>query len=78
MAALPKSPHGRRSSSGGGLRPVLPFGLDDGSAVEVDDDDDVPELGPPREASAFAGGAGVDEVEYAYGYAFAPYTFTKF
>lgn len=71
MAALPKSPAARRSSSGGGLRPVLPFGLDDGSAVDLDeeDDDDEPEMGPiPREQSGpFAAGAGVDEVEYAYG-----------
>ncbi|KIJ70335.1 hypothetical protein HYDPIDRAFT_105043 [Hydnomerulius pinastri MD-312] len=70
MAALPKSPAGnRRSSSGGGLRPVLPFGLDDGSAVDLDDDDDEPELGPmPRDQSGpFASGGGVDEVEYAYG-----------
>ncbi|KAF8138236.1 hypothetical protein EV363DRAFT_1393697 [Boletus edulis] len=72
MAALPKSPAGnRRSSSGTGLRPVLPFGLDDGSAVDLDDvDEDEPELGPmPREQSGpFASGGGVDEVEYAYGY----------
>ncbi|PFH52639.1 hypothetical protein AMATHDRAFT_139711 [Amanita thiersii Skay4041] len=68
MAALPKSPAGRRSSSGGGLRPVLPFGLDDGTAVE-DIDEELTELGPmPREPSSpFASGAGVDEVEYAYG-----------
>ena len=68
MAALPKSPAGtRRSSSGSGLRPVLPFGLDDGSAVDVDDDSEL--LGPvPRDQSGpFAAGAGVDEVEYAYG-----------
>jgi hypothetical protein len=67
MAALPKSPATRRSSAGGGLRPVMPFGLDDGSAVELDDDE--AELGPvPREQSGpFAAGAGVDEVEYAYG-----------
>lgn len=65
MAALPKSPATRRTSSGTGLRPVVPFGLDDGSAV---DDDDLDDVGPaPREQSAFAGGAGVDEVEYAYG-----------
>ena len=67
MAALPKSPAGhRRSSSGGGLRPVLTFELDDNSALE---DDDEPEMGPmPREQSgAFASGGGVDEVEYAYG-----------
>jgi hypothetical protein len=69
MAALPKSPAGaRRSSSGGGLRPVLPFGLDDGSAVDLEDDDEA-EMGPiPREQSGpFGTGAGVDEVEYAYG-----------
>jgi len=69
MAALPKSPAGnRRSSSGAGLRPVLPFGLDDSSAVDLDDLDE-PELGPiPREQSGpFASGGGVDEVEYAYG-----------
>ncbi|KAF8559062.1 hypothetical protein OG21DRAFT_1503519 [Imleria badia] len=69
MAALPKSPAGnRRSSSGAGLRPVLPFGLDDGSAVDLDELDE-PELGPiPREQSGpFASGGGVDEVEYAYG-----------
>lgn len=72
MAALPKSPAGahRRSSSGSSLRPVLPFGLDDASAVDLDiDDEDEPEMGPiPREQSGpFAAGAGVDEVEYAYG-----------
>jgi hypothetical protein len=68
MAALPKSP-ARRSSSGGGLRPVLPFGLDDGSALDPDDADDESELGPmPRKQSGpFGSGAGVDEVEYAYG-----------
>lgn len=70
MAALPKSPVGvhRRSSSGSSLRPVLPFGLDDGSAVELEDEDE-PEMGPmPREdTGSFPTGAGVDEVEYAYG-----------
>ncbi|OBZ70163.1 Striatin-interacting protein 1 [Grifola frondosa] len=69
MAALTKSPaHGRRSSSGGGLRPVLPFELDESSAID-DENDEEPELGPiPREASGpFHAGAGVDEVEYAYG-----------
>jgi len=69
MAALPKSPAGaRRLSAGGGLRPVLPFGLDDGSAIDIEDEDE-PEMGPaPREQSGpFAAGAGVDEVEYAYG-----------
>ncbi|KAH9918243.1 N1221-domain-containing protein [Epithele typhae] len=70
MAALAKSPsaHGRRSSSGsGGLRPVMPFELESGPAIE-DDDDDEEELGPmPREPGAFQSGGGVDEVEYAYG-----------
>ncbi|TFK74417.1 hypothetical protein BDN72DRAFT_812821 [Pluteus cervinus] len=69
MAALPKSPAGnRRSSSGNGLRPVIPFGLDDGSAVDLDDIEE-PELGPmPREQTGpFGSGEGVDEVEYAYG-----------
>ncbi|KAF8592589.1 hypothetical protein K439DRAFT_1625938 [Ramaria rubella] len=73
MAALPKSPAGtnRRSSSGSGLRPVLPFGLDDSSAVDdVDDEEEEeePEMGPmPRQQSGpFAGGRGVDEVEYMY------------
>ncbi|OJT13078.1 Striatin-interacting protein 1 -like protein [Trametes pubescens] len=69
MAALTKSPsHGRRSSSGSGsLRPVLPFELDDGTAVDDNDEDE--ELGPmPKEPSGpFHAGAGVDEVEYAYG-----------
>ncbi|TCD70846.1 Factor arrest protein 11 [Steccherinum ochraceum] len=68
MAALTKSPAGgRRSSSGGGLRPVLPFELDDNSAVDEEEDEDLP--GPmPRESSGpFHSGAGVDEVEYAYG-----------
>ncbi|KAL4081935.1 hypothetical protein V8B97DRAFT_2020485 [Scleroderma yunnanense] len=69
MAALPKSPAGnRRSSSGAGLRPVLPFGLDDDSALDLGDEDEQ-EIGPmPREqAGPFASGGGVDEVEYAYG-----------
>ncbi|KAI0650345.1 N1221-domain-containing protein [Trametes meyenii] len=69
MAALTKSPsHGRRSSSGSGsLRPVLPFELDDGTAIEDGEEDE--ELGPiPKEPSgSFHAGAGVDEVEYAYG-----------
>ena len=71
MAALPKSPAGgRRSSTGGGLRPVMPFGLDDENPVVLDDDDDEEELGPiPKEPSGpFQSGGGVDEVEYAYGY----------
>ncbi|KAG5646464.1 hypothetical protein DXG03_003514 [Asterophora parasitica] len=70
MAALPKSPAGtRRSSSGSGLRPVLPFGLDDGSAVEIEEELEDLALGPvPKDQSGpFAAGAGVDEVEYAYG-----------
>ncbi|KAI0687217.1 hypothetical protein BC835DRAFT_1419931 [Cytidiella melzeri] len=71
MAALTKSPAGgRRSSSGSGLRPVLPFDLEDGSALDPEgDDDDESELGPiPKESSGpFQSGAGVDEVEYAYG-----------
>ncbi|KAI6047109.1 hypothetical protein EDC04DRAFT_2621732 [Pisolithus marmoratus] len=69
MAALPKSPAGnRRSSSGTGLRPILPFGLDDDSALDLEEDEE-PEIGPmPREQSGpFASGGGVDEVEYAYG-----------
>ncbi|KAG6903342.1 hypothetical protein C0995_013095 [Termitomyces sp. Mi166 len=69
MAALPKSPAGtRRSSSGSGLRPVLPFGLDDGSAIDPDEDEELA-VGPvPKdESNPFASGAGVDEVEYAYG-----------
>ncbi|TFK55880.1 hypothetical protein OE88DRAFT_1652388 [Heliocybe sulcata] len=69
MAALPKSPAGpRRSNSGGGLRPVLPFSLDDNSAIDVDTEDDE-QMGPmPREQSGpFGAGGGVDEVEYAYG-----------
>ncbi|KIY45857.1 hypothetical protein FISHEDRAFT_66658 [Fistulina hepatica ATCC 64428] len=74
MAALPKSPArspGRHRSSDSGLRPVLPFGLDDDIVIVDDEDDDVPELGPsPREQTGgpLAAGAGVDEVEYAYGY----------
>ncbi|KAF8528832.1 hypothetical protein BU17DRAFT_36782 [Hysterangium stoloniferum] len=72
MAALPKSPAGtRRSSSGSGLRPVLPFGLDDSSAVddiEEEEEEEDHEMGPmPRERlGPFAGGRGVDEVEYMY------------
>ncbi|TFK92199.1 N1221-domain-containing protein [Polyporus arcularius HHB13444] len=68
MAALTKSPAHRRSSSGSGsLRPVLPFELDEGTAI--DDEDDEEELGPmPKEPSGpFQSGGGVDEVEYAYG-----------
>ncbi|KAF9076476.1 hypothetical protein BDP27DRAFT_1442530 [Rhodocollybia butyracea] len=83
MAALPKSPAGRspagrspagkrRSSSGGGLRPVKPFGLDDddvGGVLDDEEEEEEEEEIPhaPREQSAFAAGEGVDEVEYAYG-----------
>ncbi|KAG2013965.1 hypothetical protein CC2G_010822 [Coprinopsis cinerea AmutBmut pab1-1] len=64
MAALPKSPAGRRrSSSGGGLRPVIPFGLDDSNPVEDLEDDDLEELPIQRDHT----GPSVDEVEYAYG-----------
>ena len=74
MAALPKSPAGgRRSSSGTGLRPVLPFALDDENAI----DEDEPEsghLGREPPSGQFPAGASVDEVEYAYGYvSLAPY-----
>lgn len=69
MAALPKSPAGgRRGSSGSGLRPVLPFNLDDeGNENAVDDEDleALPHMG--RESGDFPAGASVDEVEYAYG-----------
>jgi hypothetical protein len=72
MAALPKSPAGvnRRSSSGGGLRPVLPFALDpEGTAIADEDEEEVPDLGHMslEQPSPFASGGGVDEVEYAYG-----------
>ncbi len=74
MAALPKSPagHGRRSSSGSSLRPVLPFNLDDGSAIDDEDEEDELAVGPiPKEQqgpfAAGEGGRGVDEVEYLYG-----------
>jgi hypothetical protein len=73
LSALPKSPAkspaggGRRSSSGTGLRPVLPFDLDDPDSSAIDDDES-PEMGPmPIERSTpFAvqdEGRGVDEVE---------------
>ena len=70
MAALPKSPAGaRRSSSGSGLRPVMPFGLDDESPVDLEEDEEEAEMGPilREQSGPFAAGAGVDEVEYAYG-----------
>lgn len=74
LKALSQSPSGaRRSSSGasGNLRPVIPFGLDEGSALEEDSDENATmgnELGPmPTGRTApFAageGGKGVDEVE---------------
>jgi hypothetical protein len=74
LSALPKSPAkspaggGRRSSSGAGLRPVLPFDLDDPDSSSAVDDDEGPEMGPmPIERSTpFAvqdEGRGVDEVE---------------
>jgi len=67
MAALPKSPAGgRRSSSGNGLRPVLPFALDEGSAVD-DEDIEPGHLGGEPPSREFPAGASVDEVEYAYG-----------
>ncbi|EIW76163.1 N1221-domain-containing protein [Coniophora puteana RWD-64-598 SS2] len=70
MAALPKSPaSARRSSSGSRLRPVLPFKLDDGSAVDAEEEEEDLPMGPaPREQEGpFASGGGVDEVEYAWG-----------
>ncbi|KAF9057415.1 hypothetical protein BJ165DRAFT_1334998 [Panaeolus papilionaceus] len=68
MAALPKSPAGRRGSSGNGLRPVRPFALDDdGSAVEDEDLEAPPHLGREPPSGEFPAGASVDEVEYAYG-----------
>jgi hypothetical protein len=74
LGALPKSPAkspaggGRRSSSGGGLRPVIPFDLDDSEGSALEDEDDAAEMGPmPIERSTpFAvrdSGKGVDEVE---------------
>lgn len=86
LKALPKSPAsgGRRSSSGSSLRPVIPFGLDDGSAVEEDYDDveEPPEMGPmPTGRTApFAageGGKGVDEVEVS-SYPIIHYTLMTF
>ncbi|KAG8680767.1 Factor arrest protein 11 [Ceratobasidium sp. 395] len=60
LSAMPKSPVGRRSSSGSGLRPVLPFGLDDGTAIE--EDVELP-TGPVPRTGQFSEGEGVDEVE---------------
>ena len=72
MAALPKSPAGgRRGSSGSGLRPVLPFNLDDDglddSAVDDEDLEPLPHMGREPHSGDFPAGASVDEVEYAYG-----------
>ncbi|CAE6478754.1 unnamed protein product [Rhizoctonia solani] len=64
LQAMAKSPIGRRSSSGSGLRPVLPFGLDDGSAIP--EDIDLP-TGPVPRSGTLGEGEGVDEVEYLYG-----------
>lgn len=66
LEAMARSPMGRRSSSGSGLRPVLPFGLDDGSALQ--EDIELP-TGPVPRTGTFAEGEGegVDEVEYLYG-----------
>lgn len=80
LQALSKSPAGgavagRRSSSGAGLRPVIPFDLDDAEGSAVDDDDEEAELGPmPRETdvpfAAQEGGRGVDEVEVSVRFSF--------
>lgn len=72
MAALSQSPSGpRRSSSGTGLRPVLPLNLDDpegGNVVEEAVVDEEEELGPIiKSPGTYASGEGVDEVEYVYG-----------
>lgn len=74
MAVLSKSPGHRRTSSGsansGLLRPLLDDYQLDGEGSAIDDDDVDDDLGPaPREQAGgpFAEGAGVDEVEYAYG-----------
>lgn len=70
MAALPKSPAGgRRSSSGTGLRPVLPFALDDENAID-EEELESGHLGREPPSGEFPAGASVDEVEYAYGYVF--------
>lgn len=47
----------------------MPFGLDDSSAVDLDVDEEVQELGhmPRDQHGPFGSGGGVDEVEYAYG-----------
>ena len=71
MAALPKSPVGghRRSSSGSSLRPVIPFGLDDNSPIDLEEAEEESDMGPITRdhEGPFGEGGGVDEVEYAYG-----------
>jgi hypothetical protein len=81
MAALPKSPAGpRRSSSSGGLRPIIPLNLDDsdpngGSAIDDTIEEEEPEPGPvPKSPGTYASAGGVDEVEAAYGYVIIPLT----
>ncbi|ELU45442.1 DUF3402 domain-containing protein [Rhizoctonia solani AG-1 IA] len=59
LQAMAKSPIGRRSSSGSGLRPVLPFGLDDGSAIP--DDVELPTGPVPRSVPVWGiNGGGYD------------------
>lgn len=80
LKALSRSPAGgRRSSSGSGnLRPVIPFGLDDGSALDEDlEDIGEPEMGPmptgrTEPFAAREGGKGVDEVEVSLVYTSIP------
>jgi hypothetical protein len=50
-----------------------PFDLDSGSALDLDEIEEA-ELGPPprEQSTPFSEGAGVDEVEYAYGYGLVP------
>lgn len=69
MAALPKSPGHRRTSSGGGLRPVLSFDIDNLNPLDIEEEEDDSSLGPvPRDTDGpFASAGGVDEVEAAYG-----------
>lgn len=68
MAALPRSPGHRRTSSGG-FRPVLSFDIDQLNPLDIEEDEDESSLGPvPRETDGpFASAGGVDEVEAAYG-----------
>jgi hypothetical protein len=63
LQAMAKSPIGRRSSSGSGLRPVLPFGLDDGSAIPEDVELQTGQTGPVPRSGTLGEGEGVDEVE---------------